>query len=306
MMGVRFGFLKEPTSLVWGGGSIEPLRDHDEVVQDILAHQHHYAGWLYPPLREVRHDSSELKQPPNVPATFALPATHVLTLNSEESDSRAEDFVIALFGMLKGLSLQREGWQHFYKCPTKRGALCDFYAHDQEIAATLDLATAFWRRYTNPATRKLAFGAIHWHLFAQLYEHEFERLNAQYIALDACWKLAKTTMNVTANGHAERPRVLSESLGLHMPNWVVPVVPGKSASSLSLRRNALVHEAMYAGEPLGFAHPQTERGMDLELQNFVARCIFGLLGVRNDYTRSAVDTRQVSGFAFDPRPKGGD
>lgn len=296
-MGVRFGFLKEPTSLVWGGGSIEPLPDQEDVVQDILAHQQNYAGWMYPPQREVRRDSSELKEPPNVPSTFALSATHVLTLSSEVADLRAEDFYIALFGMLKGLRLQREGWQHFYRCPTNRGALCDFYADDCEIAATLDLAAAFWQRYTDPVTRKLAFGAIHWHLFAQLYEHEFERFNAQYTALDACWKMAEMTMNVTANGHAERPRVLVEKLGLHRPSWVEPVVPGRSACKLSLRRNALVHEAMYADEPLGFSHPQTDRSMELELQNFVARCIFGLLGVRNEYTRSPVNTRQCFGFS---------
>lgn len=297
MMGVRFGFLIEPASLAWSAGSIEPLPDHESVVQGIRAHQQNYAGWLYPPLRGVRRDGSELKEPPNVPATFALPSTHLLTLTDGHADPAAADFFIALFGMLKGLRMQREGWQHFYKCPTKRGALSDFYADDREITTTLDLAAEFWQTHTDASTRKLAFGAIHWHLFAQLYEHEFERFNAQYTALDACWKLAETTQQLTASGHAERPRVLVENLGLHMPDWAERVVPGKSACSLSRRRNALVHEALYAGEPLGFAHPQTERGMELELQNFVARCIFGLLGVRNEYTCSPVNTRQCFGFS---------
>lgn len=297
MMGVRFGFLKEPTSLAWSAGSIEPLPDHESVVQGILAHQQNYAGWLYPPLQGVRREGSEFKEPPNVPATFALPSTHLLTLTDGHADPAAADFFIALFGMLKGLRLQREGWQHFYKCPTKRGALSDFHADDREIATTLDLAAEFWQTHADASTRKLAFGAIHWHLFAQLYEHEFERFNAQYTALDACWKLAETTLQLTANGHAERPMVLVENLGLHMPDWAKPVVHGKRACSLSRRRNALVHEALYAGEPLGFAHPQTERGMELELQNFVARCIFGLLGVRNEYTCSPVNTRQCFGFS---------
>jgi hypothetical protein len=63
-----------------------------------------------------------------MPVTFALPATHWLTMHDAGTDPGTEDFFIALFGMLKGLRLQREGWQHFYKCPTRRGALCDFYA----------------------------------------------------------------------------------------------------------------------------------------------------------------------------------
>lgn len=240
-----------------------------------------------------------------MPTTFSLPPTHRVCLNSTNPDPAAENFFIALFGMLKGLRLQREGWQHFHKCPTQRGSLCDFYADDREIAATFDLATAFWMRHTAPETRKLAFGAIHWHLFAQLYEHEFERFNAQYTALDTCWKLAERTMSVTANGHAERPRKLAVELGLQMPSWAIPLAPEKAACSLSRRRNSLVHEAMYADEPVGFAHPQTEPGMELELRGFVARCIFALIGVTNEYTRSAVDSRQTIGFAFDQWQVGG-
>jgi hypothetical protein len=232
-----------------------------------------------------------------MPATFGLSPTHELTLVNSLAGSDAEDFFIALFGMLKGLRLQREGWQHFYRCPTMRGELCDFYADNGEIATTLDLAAGFWQQHTEASTRKLAFGAIHWHLFAQLYEHEFERFNAQYTAFDACWALAKRTLNVDAKGHADRPRALATALDLLVPSWALPISAGLNACSLSQRRNALVHEAMYAGEPIGFAHSQTERGMELELTGFVARAIFALLGVCNEYTRSPVDTRQIIGFS---------
>ena len=37
--------------------------------------------------------------------------------------------------------------------------------------------------------------------------------------------------------------------------------------------------------------------MELELQNFVARGIFGLLGILNEHTRSPVDTRGCRGFS---------
>lgn len=296
-MGVRFGLLTEPASLVWRGGSIEPLPDHADVVQDILSHQQHYAGWLFPPLRGVRRDSNEMKEPPNAPVPFAIRSTHLLTLTDTHAEPAAENFFIALFGMLKGLRLQREGWQHFYKCPTKRGALCDFYADNREIETMLDLAAEFWLRHTDTATRKIAFSAIHWHLFAQLYEHEFERFNAQYTALDACWALARKALALPKANHAERPASLARSLGLLTPSWALTGAQEQSACSLSLRRNALVHEAIYADEPVGFAHPAKERGMALELQNFVARCIFALLGVRNEYTRSPVNTRQCFDFS---------
>jgi hypothetical protein len=57
-----------------------------------------------------------------------------------------------------------------------------------------------------------------------------------------------------------------------------------------LRRSSI--GALYVNESIGFAHPQSEQGMELELTNFVARRIVALLGVRNEYTRSPADTRQ--------------
>ena len=300
LMETRFGFLQEPTALDWDGGFIRPLEGHDAVVQDLLADPRWCSGCFFPPLTSSSRLAPDGKAVPPMPTTFGLPPTHRISLNSITPDPASENFIIALFGMLKGLRLQREGWQHFHKCPTQRGSLCDFFADDREIVLTLDLATTFWMRNTESKTRKLAFGAIHWHLFAQLYEHEFERFNAQYIALDTCWKLAARVIGVTAKGHGERPRLLAEKLNLQTPSWAMPTNQRENACTLSDRRNSLVHEAMYADEPLGFTHPKTERGMELEMRGFVARCIFSLLGVSNEYTRSAVDSRQIVGFSFSP------
>lgn len=297
-MSIRFGFLTESISLAWTGGHIESLPEQQAIVKGVADSSHHYSGWIYPPKCAVHSDTKETKAPPEVATPFATPSTHCLILSSGNSDPAAENFYIALFGMLKGLRLQRQGWKHFYKCPTKRGTLCDFYASNGEIIRTLDIAENFWHQFSDPAIRQLAFSTIHWHLFAQLYEHEFERFNAQYTAFDACWKLATLTLSATANGHAERPRALATLLNLQIPTWALPVATGRNSCSLSVRRNALVHEATYANEPLGFAHPTTDPRMALELQNFVSRCIFGLIGVQNEYTRSPVDSRQVFGFSY--------
>lgn len=294
---IRFGFLNEPISVTWSYGTIKPLPNFEEIVSCFEQSAGVYKGWVYPPLRPVDRKGAAEKMA-WVPNRFSLPASHRLTLQPD-SDPVHADFFIALFGMLKGLRLQRESWQHLYKCPTKVKTLCDFDANNRQISKTLDLATAFLLRHPEELTRKLAFGAIHWHLFAQLYEHQFERFNAQYTALDACWSLAVATLSIKAKGHAERPRVLAQALGLQTPSWALPISEGKNECSLSQRRNALVHEAMYAGEPIGFAHPVTDRSMAIELQGFVARCLLALLGVRNEYTRSTVGTQQTPGFDFD-------
>lgn len=298
-MSVRFGFLPEPTCLTWRGGNIEPLADHEAVVQSVLDHPQHYAGCWYPPQQKVRRVSRESREPPSISSTFALPPTHLLTLTVADTDPSAQDFFIALFGMLKGLRLQREGWQHLYKCPTQRGALCDFYASDGEITTTLNLATEFWKHHAGEGIRKLAFGVIHWHLFAQLYEHEFERFNAQYMALDTCWKLATQLDARFAEkkfSHAKRVQVLGEELQIPLPEWAV-VRDDSNASILSARRNALIHEALYGEQPVGFAHPD-DGHVERELTCFVARLVLRLLGVENEYTRSSTITRQRCGFSF--------
>lgn len=301
MKRVRFGFLPEPTVLEWSAGRVEPLPEYENIVHEIQGHPRVYGDWCYPPLSPVNRNGGEGKEPPSMPAVvFALPATHQLVLGDAAWSDENANFFIALFGMLKGLRLQREEWQHFYKAPVKPGTLCDFVAHDREIAQALEAATQFWTAYPDADVRSLAFGALHWHLFAQLYEHEFERFNAQYMAMDACWKLAQKSVARCPQGkflHAERPGKLCELLGIPAPNWAI-IPKGEKSCPLSERRNALIHEAMYGGHPVGFAYPEEHKGMALELTGFVARVLLRLFGIKNEYTRSPCTTRQTIGFSF--------
>jgi len=260
-----------------------------------------YGNWFYPRLKPVPHESSEAtKAPPLVPMGFSLPATHLLSFKNHGWTDEGANFVIALFGMLKGRRLQRDEWQHFYKAPIDR-KLCDFYATDQEISHALDKASDFWLTHTDSDTRKLAFGALHWHLFAQLYQHEFERFNAQYMALDGCCKLAMKTWSGFPSKyltHAERPSVLCAQIGVLMPAWAnIRTVGAKKTCELADRRNALIHEAIYGDQPVGFSHPKNYSAMELELTGLVARILLRLLGIDNEYTRSECTTRETLGFS---------
>lgn len=75
----------------------------------------------------------------------------------------------------------------------------------------------------------------------------------------------------------------------------------QKSCALSERRNALIHEALYGGQPVGFAHPAGHEGMELELTRLVARLLLRLLGIENEYTRSDCTTRSTIGFRFNAK-----
>ena len=141
------------------------------------------------------------------------------------------------------------------------------------------------------------FSALHWHLFAQLYEHGFERFNAQYMALDACSKLAEL---IDFPGYPKRKikhfeivAELCKCTNVGKPSWGV-----EKDNVLTVRRNALIHEALYNEQPIGFADSQESFDLNLELQSFVAKIYLSLLGVRNEYTHSGYAAVGVVGFSY--------
>lgn len=292
----QFGYLNEGTHFTWSAGSVATLEDFDHIVSDMAGEPGIYDGWCFPPLGSVDKTSSAGMPPPEIAQSFALPSTHQLEL-TDNSLTDCAPFFIALLGFLKGRRLQQQGWQHFYKTPTER-KLCDFLANDSAIARTFEVATAFLKQHTDDKIRKLAFGVLHWHLFAQLYEHEFERFNAQYTALDACYRLAvKTTVPAfpDCGGHAVLAERLCTRFSVPAPQWAIRQQDEKSCV-LARRRNDLVHESLYCGQPIGFGHPTDHRNMELELTNLVARLFLRTIGVDNGYAASPVNTRTTSLF----------
>lgn len=295
---IRFGFLNEPLSVSWRYGTIRPVPNFEEIASCFEQSAGVYKGWVYPPIKAVDGRGAAAKKA-WVPATFSVPSSHILTPHPD-ADPAHSDFFIALFGFLHGRRLQREGWQHFYKAPVSR-QLCDFVVNKTSTEWALNQALTFCERHSsNEEALKLAFGALHWHTFAQLYEHEFERFDAQYKALDACYKLTCMTRDsfTKERTHAKRAVRLCEYFGAEPPEWVIPFKnqDGKETCELAIRRNALAHEALYGGQPLGFAHPADNGAMVLGLKSLVARILLSALGIKNNYTQSSATTWSMSAF----------
>lgn len=303
MIEVRFGYLQEPAAIVWSNGNIKPLDNIANIVERLQSDENAYGDWFYPPLEPAPHALQESKNAPLIQTEiFSLPSTHLLSLNGRDATDEYANFIIALFGMLKGRRLQREGFQHFYRASLAPMPSCDFNADKRGIAYALEQASEFWLKHPDAEIRKLTFGALHWHLFAQLYRHSFERFNAQYMALDACHKLASKTWAgfIPADKHAKRASELCTQLGVPMPEWAKPHLAGKKITcALADCRNELIHEAIYAGQPVGFAITNEVQTMEDELILLVARLLLRLLGVDNSYTRSHCTMKQLLGFDMD-------
>jgi len=78
------------------------------------------------------------------------------------------------------------------------------------------------------------------------------------------------------------------------PGRANPTAP--TGPEVALLRNAALHEALFMGEPLGFAlhGVGTNDNLTLEMEALICRFLVGLLGGDHaDYLRSPVNTRQL-------------
>lgn len=96
--------------------------------------------------------------------------------------------------------------------------------------------------------------------------------------------------------HAARIEWLCNEFGMPVPAWASPVA---RASTVSELRNAALHEALFAGAPLGFAlhGVGTNQNLPLEMTALTCRLLVALLGAAgSEYVRSPVTSRQKQGL----------
>lgn len=296
----RFGWWPRNSTIDAHVASIELLPTFEKAKATVQNHPCAYDGWFYPPLQPVRTSSAETKVPPQIPASiYELPSTHLLVGNEAWMDDDYLHFVIALAGLIDGMRLVPEGWQHFYKAPIRPGRLADLVCDHREIAEIIFVATSWWQLHS-VEERRAMFAAIHWFCFSGLYHHEFEEFSAKYTVLDTLFWIHRK--GNTKGTHSKRAGELAKAYGLQTPSWAVAVKNpnGKYSCRLSEIRNELVHEAKFAGKPIGFAH-LPELSLTLELGHYLTRLIVAMLGVKCSYVRTATDTRCNHGLGLTER-----
>jgi hypothetical protein len=82
-------------------------------------------------------------------------------------------------------------------------------------------------------------------------------------------------------------------LGLTTPDWALDT--SGAGAEVAILRNATLHEALFMGEPLGFALHGigSNVNLTLDMQSLVCRMLVALIGGgASNYVRTPVNTRQ--------------
>lgn len=294
-----FGYYPNSLSIDAHGIIARPLANLAETVARMQGSEGIDGDWIYAPSRKVQNFmSGQIHLRPYASRIFGLPHTHELEHPAPDDDDHLYFHLWAL-SFFTGMRLTATEAGFLDATPLKPGKLVDFVMLG-EHAKAVDLAETFWTANRGVRLRsRLVAAAVHALFLAQNPRHlQFEEFLYLYTALDACYALA-ASLNPPARrpSHADRITWLCRQFGMTVPAWAGPVAVG--GAEVATIRNATLHEALFMGEPLGFALHGigTDHNLTLEMEALVCRLLVALLGAPDaDYVCAPVTTRQRHGL----------
>ncbi len=294
-----FGYWPETQVVTSGQVTITPLPDIAETIAEMTAAEGIDKDWIYAPASQTRHFPSGLiKEKPFPSRIFGLPKTHALT-NLGATGVEHLEFHIWGLSLFIGMRLTSTERGFVDATTVKPGKLVDFVLVSG-LGSAVGLVESFWiANLAVPQRAKLIVAAIHALFLAQRPQLlQYEHFIYLYTALDACYALAADLWPpVRRPTHAARLDWLCKLFGMPTPTWALPAPKG--SSPIATIRNATMHEALFMGEPLGFAihGAGTGENLPLEMENLISRLLVALLGKRGaGYVATPVDTRQRHGL----------
>jgi hypothetical protein len=255
---MKFGYLPQEKSLTTDFLEIRTLPDIDLYDQIEASWPDESKGWIYPPTEynEKQREKYPLKAAP----WFGLEPSHDLELKQNVKDHEAVSrFVVLVFGFLNGLHLMPEGWGYLMRTAIKPGTLVGFIIKEQDEGLILEMIV---ERYLNLSShlKKLEYALVHWFLMGQAYSRLFDRFSAQYQVSDLVYRIAVEKGLIHRVRHSDRIRISCDALRIVTPEWALPGANG--LTQVAEIRNELIHEATFAGEPIGMKVP----GMNISFQ----------------------------------------
>lgn len=288
---MNFGFLVDKKEILCQDFRVSPLPDIDDTLTKFHEGINVSKGWIYGPEVELSKSFMEQKKfklrgPIKCDNYHGLKPTHEIIMSNPDDEHLR--FLILAYGFLQGVYLIPEGNLYFNRTPYERGKLNGLLLSGDDYVNGMEQIHYFYLN-AKPKDRKQTFAILHWFLIGQSHEFPWEIFDSQYKVLDGIYKLS----NVKAPNHASRPVKLAEKYGITIPSWA-ELRESKKESTLSVLRNELVHEAKYAGEPIGYAHPKDN--YTLEFVSFNTKLICAVLGLKTPYLKMNPDCREFHGW----------
>jgi len=280
-----FGYYPERLELEVGSLSIATRADLGESVRRVEGSPYTKDGWIYAPSdRRV----------------FVLPKTHSIAHAAADGPEHLA-FLVWVLSYFSGLRLTTTEAGFVDATPVKGHALVDFVRLNRvEYERGLVIAEEYWQAHrAEPRMAKRWSAAVHAMFLAQYPRAmTYERVIYHYAALDACYRLAAMQAGLAKDlGHPKRIPWMCDRFGMPVPNWATHVE--NVGSEVSTLRAGAIHEALFMGEPLGFAlhDRKSAENLPLEMANLVSRFLAALLGLPGrEYVRSPVSTYMAMGL----------
>lgn len=296
---LEFGYFPKPLELSSGWITVCPRADLALSVASIEGDDRVEKDWIYAPPQLVRNLGGDVRECPYSARVFGLPKTHVIAHASCDGQDHLTFHLWAL-SFFTGMRLTATEAGFVDATPIKPGKLVDFLMLGRGLVDALALAEVFWTGHRSaPERARLIAAAVHALFLGQSPQHlQFERFILLYTAIDACFALAKAVKKpARAISHVGRVKWMCDAFGMPTPAWADPA----SGAEVASLRNETVHEALFMGEPLGFAirGSGSNQNLTLEMQALICRFVVALLGAEScDYVRSPVNTRQRHGLSL--------
>ncbi|MEB1547616.1 hypothetical protein VDQ94_01650 [Xanthomonas campestris pv. campestris] len=316
-----FGYYPYPCDVKTKQFTIKTLSNHKSTVEAIKSHPNVINEWLYPgPQKNKNFLSEHVYLMPYNKRIFHLPKTHKITLHKSVIQEEV-DFIVWCLSFFTGIRLTTTEAGFLDAATITAGKLVDFSLSGCNLSDAIGLSLNYLKAERNaPRALRRVEAVIH-ALFLAQYPHSlpFEQFQYLYMALDACFSLVIAKEKIQtgpANNnsppknlhvpHGKRIQYMCEKFSLPVPDWAGSTT---NITELSSIRNDVLHEALFFGQPLGFAiYGGNEAALNhsnvtLQMQALVCRLLVAILGKPGvSYVKTPVDTRQRHALELRPRP----
>lgn len=296
-----FGFLIDSHKVNCDNFNISPVENYEEIIEWFYTNIEVSNGWIYPPLIALKQNEEELNKfkrtLPLIRSNFyRLPSTH--KLQTENYSDEHKHFLILGYGFLQGLYLNPKNYKYLGKTPYKPSTLNGLLLGQDDRVKGMEAINKFYIDAKTTQQRVQMQACIHWFLIAQTLDFEWEIFDAHYKVLDGLYRLlvhkigkykVENFNNDKYVKHAQRFIVLAKYFNLEIPNWADNTKTGND--NIAFIRNELVHEAKYAGQPIGYNYPN--ENFKLQFKAFNLKLICAFLGINTPYLQAPANNRML-------------